>query len=130
MTSTDTDRPVGSQEKVYSTDKAVLRHDEETHNAVDDAGFPNIDEKKVLRKMDVRLIPMLALLYLLSFLDVCRPSLFHAEVSNLTTEWKYRAWAVYTRCLCNTLLTSILPAWKHWQRQNPRSYQRPQVDRP
>ena len=31
--------------------------------------FSHIDEKKVLRKMDMRLIPMLAVLYLLSFLD-------------------------------------------------------------
>jgi hypothetical protein len=39
--------------------------------------FSGIDEKKVLRKMDIRLIPMLALLYLLSFLDrkplLCSP---------------------------------------------------------
>lgn len=31
--------------------------------------FAHLDEKKILRKMDMRLIPMLALLYLLSFLD-------------------------------------------------------------
>lgn len=31
--------------------------------------FAHLDEKKILRKMDIRLIPMLALLYLLSFLD-------------------------------------------------------------
>jgi len=31
--------------------------------------FSGIDEKKVLRKMDLRLIPILAVLYLLSFLD-------------------------------------------------------------
>lgn len=31
--------------------------------------FKHLDEKKILRKMDVRLIPVLALLYLLSFLD-------------------------------------------------------------
>lgn len=33
------------------------------------ASFAHLDEKKILRKMDLRLIPMLALLYLLSFLD-------------------------------------------------------------
>jgi hypothetical protein len=33
------------------------------------ASFAHLDEKKILRKMDIRLIPMLALLYLLSFLD-------------------------------------------------------------
>lgn len=31
--------------------------------------FKHLDEKKILRKMDLRLIPVLALLYLLSFLD-------------------------------------------------------------
>ena len=33
------------------------------------ASFAHLDEKKILRKMDMRLIPILALLYLLSFLD-------------------------------------------------------------
>lgn len=31
--------------------------------------FKHLDEKKILKKMDTRLIPVLALLYLLSFLD-------------------------------------------------------------
>ena len=34
-----------------------------------DADFSGIDKATVLRKMDFRLIPVLALLYLLSFLD-------------------------------------------------------------
>ena len=38
-----------------------------------DVDFSHVDEKKVLRKMDIRLLPMLALLYLLSFLEVCHP---------------------------------------------------------
>ena len=33
------------------------------------ASFAHIDEKKLLRKMDWRLLPMLTLLYLLSFID-------------------------------------------------------------
>jgi hypothetical protein len=33
------------------------------------ASFSHLNEKKILRKMDIRLIPMLAILYLLSFLD-------------------------------------------------------------
>ncbi|KAH7305202.1 major facilitator superfamily domain-containing protein [Stachybotrys elegans] len=43
--------------------------------------FSHIDEKKVLRKMDVRLIPMLALLYLLSFLD--RGNIGNAKIEGL-----------------------------------------------
>lgn len=34
-----------------------------------DADFSGVDRAVVLRKMDMRLIPVLALLYLLSFLD-------------------------------------------------------------
>ncbi|KXJ96059.1 major facilitator superfamily domain-containing protein [Microdochium bolleyi] len=43
--------------------------------------FKHIDEKKVLRKMDLRLIPMLALLYLLSFLD--RGNIGNAKIEGL-----------------------------------------------
>jgi hypothetical protein len=31
--------------------------------------FPNIDEKKLLRKIDLYIVPILTLLYLLSFID-------------------------------------------------------------
>ena len=31
--------------------------------------FPNIDESKVIRKVDMRVMPILCLLYLLAFLD-------------------------------------------------------------
>jgi hypothetical protein len=68
MNPSSIDSPLGNQEKGFATD-AVLQHDEKTQNS-DNLGFSNIDEKKVLRKMDIRLIPVLALLYLLSFLDV------------------------------------------------------------
>jgi hypothetical protein len=45
------------------------------HAEVDVSG---IDEKKLLRKIDMRLIPWLSLLYLLSFLD--RTSIGNAKV--------------------------------------------------
>jgi hypothetical protein len=69
MEHSGTDSPSGKQEKPFATDAVMLQHKEETQNA-DDNAFSNVDEKKVLRKMDIRLIPVLALLYLLSFLDV------------------------------------------------------------
>jgi hypothetical protein len=50
----------------------------------DQADFSHIDEKKVLRKMDLRLIPMLALLYLLSFMD--RGNIGNAKIENLVEE--------------------------------------------
>ncbi|KAK2041010.1 major facilitator superfamily transporter [Colletotrichum somersetense] len=45
------------------------------------ASFAHLDEKKILRKMDTRLIPMLALLYLLSFLD--RGNIGNAKIEGL-----------------------------------------------
>lgn len=42
----------------------------------------NVDEKKVLRKMDMHLLPMLALLYLLSFLD--RGNIGNAKIEGLS----------------------------------------------
>ncbi|RFU74902.1 major facilitator superfamily transporter [Trichoderma arundinaceum] len=43
--------------------------------------FADVDEKKVLRKMDIRLLPMLAALYLLSFLD--RGNIGNAKIEGL-----------------------------------------------
>ncbi|KAI1469667.1 MFS general substrate transporter [Daldinia caldariorum] len=43
--------------------------------------FADLDEKKILRKMDLRLIPMLAILYLLSFLD--RGNIGNAKIEGL-----------------------------------------------
>lgn len=47
-----------------------------------DVDFSGVDEKAVLRKMDLRLLPMLALLYLLSFLD--RGNIGNAKIEGLT----------------------------------------------
>jgi len=46
--------------------------------------FAHLDEKKILRKMDMRLIPMLALLYLLSFLD--RGNIGNAKIEGLVDD--------------------------------------------
>ena len=56
------------------------RHDENWDGG--DVDFSNVDEKVVLRKMDLRLLPMLALLYLLSFLD--RGNIGNAKIEGLT----------------------------------------------
>ncbi|KAF5679516.1 hypothetical protein FCIRC_6129 [Fusarium circinatum] len=48
--------------------------------------FSHLDEKKILRKMDMRLIPMLALLYLLSFLD--RGNIGNAKIEGLQEDLK------------------------------------------
>ncbi|RKU40272.1 hypothetical protein DL546_002380 [Coniochaeta pulveracea] len=46
--------------------------------------FAHLDQKKILRKMDMRLIPMLALLYLLSFLD--RGNIGNAKIEGMTED--------------------------------------------
>lgn len=48
------------------------------------ASFSHLDEKAILRKMDLRLIPMLALLYLLSFLD--RGNIGNAKIEGLVED--------------------------------------------
>lgn len=58
--------------------------------------FSHIDEKKVLRKMDIRLIPMLALLYLLSFLD--RGNIGNAKIEGLAEDLNLTA-DQYNWCL-------------------------------
>jgi hypothetical protein len=52
-----------------------------TSPGVTAASFAHLDEKKILRKMDWHLIPMLALLYLLSFLD--RGNIGNAKIEGL-----------------------------------------------
>ncbi|KAF1999008.1 MFS general substrate transporter [Amniculicola lignicola CBS 123094] len=48
------------------------------------SSFSHLDEKAILRKMDLRLIPMLALLYLLSFLD--RGNIGNARIEGLVDD--------------------------------------------
>ncbi|PGH20341.1 hypothetical protein AJ80_03609 [Polytolypa hystricis UAMH7299] len=52
--------------------------------ATADHDFSDVDGKRVLRKMDIRLIPMLALLYLLSFLD--RGNIGNARIEGLEAD--------------------------------------------
>lgn len=46
--------------------------------------FSHIDEKKLLRKMDMRLLPILTLLYLLSFID--RGNIGNAKIEGLAED--------------------------------------------
>lgn len=47
-------------------------------------GFEDVDEAAVLRKMDIRLIPMLSMLYLLAFLD--RGNIGNAKIEGLVDD--------------------------------------------
>lgn len=62
--------------------KEPKEHDSNSEGHDDD--FSGIDEKKTLRKMDVRLIPALAVLYLLAFLD--RGNIGNAKIQGLTKD--------------------------------------------
>ncbi|KAF5094346.1 hypothetical protein DV451_005035 [Geotrichum candidum] len=46
--------------------------------------YPDVDEKKLLRKMDLHIVPTLAVLYLLSFLD--RGNIGNANIEGLSTD--------------------------------------------
>lgn len=56
-------------------------HDESSIGA---PAFSSVDEAAVLRKMDVRLIPMLSILYLLAFLD--RGNIGNAKIEGLVDD--------------------------------------------
>lgn len=64
-----------------------------------------VDSKKVLRKMDMRLIPMLAILYLLSFLD--RGNIGNAKIQGMQTDLNLSG-EQYN--LCATVFVSLRPA--------------------
>ncbi|GAW19942.1 hypothetical protein ANO14919_094350 [Xylariales sp. No.14919] len=67
----------------HRTHKDVIGHIDAMAMAPETSieSFAHLDEKKILRKMDIRLIPMLALLYLLSFLD--RGNIGNAKIEGL-----------------------------------------------
>lgn len=76
---------VSSSPSPLPTEKSGhLHHDPEWTGA--DVDFSHIDGKKVLRKMDLRLIPMLSILYLLAFLD--RGNIGNAKIEHMTTDLK------------------------------------------
>lgn len=76
-----TDQPVSvGQEDVGL--KEIKEHDSNTEEH--DYDLSGIDEKKTLRKMDVRLIPALAVLYLLAFLD--RSNIGNAKIQGFAKD--------------------------------------------
>ncbi|GJN76297.1 hypothetical protein PLICBS_010409 [Purpureocillium lilacinum] len=80
----DTDTPSEKTASDPTLNPSVSHVDGKTGAAADlydPSRFSHIDEGKVLRKMDVFLIPMLALLYLLSFLD--RANIGNAKIEGL-----------------------------------------------
>jgi uncharacterized protein YfaA (DUF2138 family) len=96
-----------STEKV-DYEKAVSFHEDASQEVFDEPAT-----KRLLRKMDVKLLPFLALLYLLSFLD--RTNIGNAKLAGLeealgmTGKWDY-----------NVSATSTLPIYRNMQGTNTR----------
>lgn len=76
-----TDKPVvvGEEDVVMQGEKDLKEDD--SNSTEPEIDFSGVDEKKTLRKMDIRLIPALAILYLLSFLD--RGNIGNAKIQGL-----------------------------------------------
>lgn len=77
------DEPHSRNQEIEKIDAIALSH------GTTMASFAHLDEKKILRKMDMRLIPMLAILYLLSFLD--RGNIGNAKIEGLQEDLKMTA---------------------------------------
>lgn len=76
-----TDKPVSVRQEDVGVEE-LKEHDSNSEGQ--DVDFSGIDEKKTLRKMDLRLIPTLAVLYLLAFLD--RGNIGNAKIQGLTKD--------------------------------------------
>jgi hypothetical protein len=74
-----------AQDSPYSTD---LKQDgvvvDAEASSLGSPTFQGVDENAVLRKMDIRLIPMLSMLYLLAFLD--RGNIGNAKIEGLVDD--------------------------------------------
>ncbi|CAK4030680.1 MFS general substrate transporter [Lecanosticta acicola] len=69
------DEKMSEQEKIEQVNATITRED------VTLESFSHLDIKKILRKMDLRTVPVLTLLYLLSFLD--RGNIGNAKIEGL-----------------------------------------------
>lgn len=72
-----------------ATPRGDVQDEKATTILGEEVDFSGVDEKKTLRKMDVRLIPMLALLYLLSFLD--RSNIGNAKIQGMAVDLRLSA---------------------------------------
>ncbi|KAI0442473.1 major facilitator superfamily domain-containing protein [Xylaria telfairii] len=86
--STITEKPevVEVDETQHRTQEDVIGRIDAMASETTFESFAHLDEKKILRKMDMRLIPMLALLYLLAFLD--RGNIGNAKIEGLQEDLK------------------------------------------
>lgn len=105
---TEDARPVPRQSEKHKGTHVPFVHKDKHHDPEWDGSevdFSHINSKKVLRKMDIRLIPNLALLYLLSFLD--RGNIGNARIQGLTEDLRLTG-AQYNWCLTVFFFTYCL----------------------
>jgi hypothetical protein len=85
---------------------ADLKHKEETVDTESGRGslgpvvFEGVNENAVLRKMDIRLIPMLSALYLLAFLD--RGNIGNAKIEGLVEDLNMTGPQYNWTCMCTS----------------------------
>ncbi|CEJ56306.1 Putative Permease of the major facilitator superfamily [Penicillium brasilianum] len=120
-----TDTSLGGKPTEYQFEDAHHAHYDEKHPdresaAASPPSFAGVDEAAVLRKMDLRLIPMLSILYLLAFLD--RGNIGNAKIEGLLTDLHMTGpqynWALtvffFTYCVfelpSNLLLKKLRPS--------------------
>ncbi|KAL1630433.1 hypothetical protein SLS56_004961 [Neofusicoccum ribis] len=70
--------------KMSVADQKRAIDEEATAPGVTAERFAHLDEKKILRKMDIRIVPILTVLYLMSFLD--RSNIANAEVEGMSQD--------------------------------------------
>ncbi|KAG5361043.1 putative transporter [Yarrowia sp. B02] len=80
---TPVDKEVSSEDAFSEKDAIQTSTVERVHLTAEEM-FPTIDKKKLLRKMDLNIIPILAILYLLSFLD--RGNVGNANIEGLSVD--------------------------------------------
>jgi hypothetical protein len=81
------EKPTSVDQEDFGVKKDIgekLPTDRDSNSAEGDIDFSGVDEAKTLRKMDIRLIPVLAVLYLLAFLD--RGNIGNAKIQGLTRD--------------------------------------------
>ncbi|KIM45557.1 hypothetical protein M413DRAFT_430226 [Hebeloma cylindrosporum] len=73
--------PLALEEKALSEVKAK-HHSSSLHKDAEIASVSEVDRKRVLRKLDIHLLPFVSFLYLLSFLD--RANIGNAKIAGMT----------------------------------------------
>jgi hypothetical protein len=98
-----TDTSLGGKPTDYQFEDARNSPYDEKHPDRESAAaippsFAGVDEAAVLRKMDIRLIPMLSALYLLAFLD--RGNIGNAKIEGLVEDLHMTGPQYNWTCMC------------------------------